>query len=214
MALRSRYGESFDLVSNITKRKVSAMEIFVRGQYEDRLRDHDNADELIDIARSEALEKTRLSVMREHTAVGPNGTMKLVSTEFYIQHILRRMWFICCHDQCDIAFQDVPPFPIKLADTDEDTEGPRAPEHIREIQSKEKKDQQAKERAERAEKEKAKTTCCSGLEERHRRQTQELTAAHLKEIQDLKAQTLLDIKELKDTFGQLRGNENPKVGQK
>lgn len=96
MALRSRYGESFDLVSNITKRKVSAMEIFVRGQYEDRLRDHDYADELIDIARREAFEKTRLSVMREHTVVRPDGTMKPVSAEFYIQYILRRMWFICC----------------------------------------------------------------------------------------------------------------------
>lgn len=96
MALRSRYGESFDLVSNITKRKVSAMEIFVRGQYEDKLQDQNNADELIDIARREALEKTRLSAMREHTVVRPDGTMKPVSAEFYIQYILRRMWFICC----------------------------------------------------------------------------------------------------------------------
>lgn len=96
MALPSRYGASFDLVSNITKRKVSAMEIFVRGQYEDTFRDHGNADELIDIARRGALEKTRLSVMREHTVVRPDGTMKPVSAEFYMQYILRRMWFICC----------------------------------------------------------------------------------------------------------------------
>lgn len=101
-----------------------------------------------------------------------------------------------------------------MADTDEDAEGPRAPEHIREIQSKEKKDQQAKERAERAEKEKAKTLYRSGLEERHRRQIQELTAAHLKEIEDLKTQTLLEIKELKDTLGQLQDDEKSKVLQK
>ncbi|KAL2282973.1 hypothetical protein FJTKL_10313 [Diaporthe vaccinii] len=136
--------------------------------------------------------------------------MKPVSAEFYIQYMLRRMWFICCHDQCNIAFKDVPPFPIKLADTDEDAEGPRAPEHIREIQSKEKKEQQAKERVERVEKEKAKTLYRSGLEERHRRQIQELTAAHLEEIQDLKAQTLLEIKELNYTLGKFQYDEKSK----
>lgn len=98
MALPSRYGESFDLVSNITKRKVCAMEIFVRGQYEDTLRDHNNADELVDIAWRGALEKTRLSVMREHTVVRSDGTMKPVSAEFYMQCILRRMWFLCCRE--------------------------------------------------------------------------------------------------------------------
>lgn len=72
------------------------METFVRGQYEDTLQDHDNADELTDIARRLALERTRLSVMREHTVVGPDGKMKPVSAEFYVQYILRRMWFICC----------------------------------------------------------------------------------------------------------------------
>lgn len=96
MALQSRYGGSFDLVSNITRRRVSAMEIFVRGQYEDTLQGHGDADELVDTAWSKALEKTRLSIMLEHTVVGPDGKMKPVSAEFYLQYMLRRMWFVCC----------------------------------------------------------------------------------------------------------------------
>lgn len=96
MALPSGHGSSFDLVSNITKRKVSAMDIFVMGQYEDTLRGHGNTAELLDIARRLSLEKTRLSIMREHTVVRPDGKMKPVSAEFYIQYLLRRMWFICC----------------------------------------------------------------------------------------------------------------------
>lgn len=96
MALQSRYGESIDLVSNMTRRRVSAMEIFVRGQYEDTLQGHGDTDELVDTARSKALEKTRLSIMLEHTVVGPDGKMKPVSAEFYVQYMLRRMWFVCC----------------------------------------------------------------------------------------------------------------------
>lgn len=96
MAIESQYGESFDLVSNITKRKVSAMEIFVRGQYEDTLQGPGHADELLDNARRLALERTRLSVMREHTVVRSDGKMKPVSAEFYMQYTLRRMWFACC----------------------------------------------------------------------------------------------------------------------
>lgn len=96
MALLLRSRGSFDLVSNITKRKVSAMEIFARGQYEDTFQGHAHDDELVDTAQLLALERTRLSVMREHTAVRPDGKMKPVSAEFYVQYLLRRMWFICC----------------------------------------------------------------------------------------------------------------------
>ena len=111
-------------------------------------------------------------------------------------------------DQCGIAFKDVPPFPIKLMDTDKDTEGPRAPEHIQEIQIKEKKERYEKERAEKAEKKRADALFRSRLEERYRREKEELTAAHHKEMQEFKTQTLLKMKELKDTLEKLRGDAN------
>lgn len=63
------------------------------------------------------------------------------------------------------------------------------------------------------EKERAKSLYRSGLEERHRREIQELTAAYLKEIQGIKEQALFEINELKDAVGQLQGDENRKNPQ-
>lgn len=111
-----------------------------------------------------------------------------------------------------MAFQDIPAVPIKLMNTDENAEGPRAPEHIREMQSKEEREQHGNERTERVE-EKAITLSNSGLEERLGREIKELTAAHLREVQDLKAQMVLEIRELKNSLGKLQGDDDPTMRQ-
>lgn len=63
------------------------------------------------------------------------------------------------------------------------------------------------------EKERAKALYRSGLEERHKREIEELTASYLREIQGVKEQALLEINELKDAVGQLQGDENRKTRQ-
>ncbi|KAH8762631.1 hypothetical protein F5883DRAFT_677614 [Diaporthe sp. PMI_573] len=166
---------------------------------------HVDSDDWIGVAQREVIGKIMQSVMWKQTIVGPDGRPRPVSAEVYIQHMLRRMWFFCCHDQCGIAFKDVPPIPIKLMEVDGDAEGLWAPEHVRDIRSKEKKEQYEKERVERArraEEEKAKTLSPCGPEERRRRDIQELSAAHHKDKKDLKTQALLEIQKRKYTIGQ------------
>jgi hypothetical protein len=102
-------------------------------------------------------------------------------------------------------------------EVDGDAEGLWAPEHVRDIRSKEKKEQYEKERVERArraEEEKAKTLSPCGLEERRRRDIQELSAAHHKDKKDLKTQALLEIQKRKYTIGQRQGDENQNIRQR
>ncbi|KAL1883227.1 hypothetical protein Daus18300_000285 [Diaporthe australafricana] len=151
MSQELRYGDSYALVSALTRGKAQYFETNMETQYKQKFGDDDDTRIRINAAVKEWRESALTYVMTKETHLGPDGKMKSVSAEYYLQIILRGMWMKCCND-CGIPHEKRS-YPLPLLAKDHNPDLERAPEHIAAIEHKVKKDREDKAKA----KEKART---------------------------------------------------------